>query len=161
MWFLVDSVNAKSSSIQFLSIHILPNSFTGNPCWNVSKEAFFDTINASIWGRQRLCQLSRFTFFFRLCLQKGKAHFYQGFSSLPLMRSRVSQKPNYHSDSVCPYPACFSFFPKLRKKQNSKPMVMYGFHKREEMLTPSRQGMGGTGSALGLRRASSEPAESE
>lgn len=53
----------KSSSIQFLPIHILPSSFTGNPSWNVSKEAFFDTINASICGRQRLCQLCWFTFF--------------------------------------------------------------------------------------------------
>ena len=57
--------------------------------------------------------------------------------------------------------ACMFFFSSKVKEKRPKPMVMWSFHERKELLTPSRWGLGGTGSSLEVGRAFREQREPE
>lgn len=73
---------------------------------------------------------------------------YQTFSSLLLRRPKVSQMPNNHSYNITVFlPCLFLVSSKIKdppppRLPTTKPMIMYVFHERQELLTPSRWGLG-------------------
>lgn len=59
-------------------------------------------------------------------------------------------------------PCKFFFSSKIkgpRPLPTTKPMIMYRFHKRQELLTPPRWGLGGTGSSLDMESTFGEHRE--
>ena len=70
----------------------------------------------------------------------------------------LTTEPPGKSNSVLTL-CVFLFF--QNEGKNPKPTVMWRFHERKELLTPSRWGLGGTGSALELGSVSREQRESE